>query len=84
MLDTRGDEPGFQFKAKTIRVGEIVDRNMIEGDIQRAGVHRSANREYGRRQSLPVEFGHFSSAESLCECRKSFEKVAEASASSHK
>ena len=84
MLDTRGDESGFQFKAETIRVGEIVDRNMIEGDIQRTVLYRSANREYGRRQSLPVKLGDFSSAKGLRERGKSFEQVAEVSASSHK
>ena len=43
MLDTRGDEPGSQFKAETIRVGKVVNRNMIERDIQRTVLYRSAN-----------------------------------------
>ena len=43
MLDARGDESGFQLKAETIRVGKVVNRNMIEGDIQRTILHRSAN-----------------------------------------
>ena len=43
MLDTRGDESGFQLKPETIGVRQIVDRNMIEGDIQWTVLHRLAN-----------------------------------------